>query len=208
MLTRDISKRDSIYHIVFDLDGTLVKIPVPWREVYSKLSKELGRDVSSIVALYEEIWKTEKYKIVSRIVEDYELKAIEHTVVLDNSPLIVKELSKKYTLSLVTLQSSRVMMKILRKFSMEDYFIVKVSRDITPIRYEQIVRVLEEAHIPSHRTLVIGDLLNDVRAAIRAGCKAMLIDRENKSEKEYVIVNGKYRVPVIRRLNEIRAFLS
>jgi len=191
-----------VKHIIFDLDGTLVKIPVPWGRVYARLSALLGYKVTSIVALYAKIWRSNEYDVVSRIVEEYELSAIDDIEVLDNSPEIIKRLSEKYILSLVTLQSTKVMDKILNKLGISDFFRAKVSRDISPIRYEQILKAVNITNIPTRNTLVVGDLLNDVESAIKAGCSAVLIAREGVQMER---MNGKYMV--IRNLEELYSFL-
>ena len=192
----------NVRHIIFDLDGTLVRIPVPWKQVYNRLSALLGYRVTSIVALYAKIWKSNEYDVVSRIVEEYELSAIDNIEVLDNSPEIIKRLSEKYTLSLVTLQSTKVMDKILNKLGISSFFRAKISRNVSPIRYEQILKAVNITNIPTRNTLVVGDLLNDVESAIKAGCLAILIVREGVQKEK---INGKYMI--IRNLEELYSLL-
>jgi len=173
-----MGKRMGIRHLIFDLDGTLILLPVKWSDVRRKLSEVLQRRVRSIVKLYSEIWMDkELFKVVSAIVEEHELKALTEVKVLDDSPKVLKELSSNYRLSLVTLQSDRVASAILDDLGVRSLFLAKVTRDDIPLREEQIRIVLDRTGFRAEETVVIGDLMNDVRAALRVGCWAIHICR-------------------------------
>lgn len=163
--------------IVFDLDGTLVRLPVDWRLVVDGLSKMLNRRVVSLVKLYPLIWGSPNYEVVSRYVESYELKAIDNLLILDDSPNILMKLHSKYKLGLVTFQGLNVVKRILEKLNLSHLFEGISTRDDAPTREEQISQVISSFNLKASDILVVGDRLNDVFSASKLGCKAALIDR-------------------------------
>lgn len=54
-----------------------------------------------------------------------------------------------------------------------------------------LIRAAQELHIDLSRSWMIGDILNDVEAGKRAGCRTVLIDNGNETEWE----SGPYREP-------------
>lgn len=54
-----------------------------------------------------------------------------------------------------------------------------------------LLRAAEENDIDLSQSWMIGDILNDTEAGLRAGCKTILIDNGNETEWK----NGKYRRP-------------
>lgn len=54
-----------------------------------------------------------------------------------------------------------------------------------------IFRAAEELGISLDRSWMAGDILNDVEAGNRAGCRTVLVNRQNETEW----VSGRYRVP-------------
>jgi len=168
-----------IRHLIFDLDGTLIHLPVNWTHVKHEVSSFLARNVDSLIQLYSEIWRNkELFKKVSDIVEKHELEATRYVKILDDAPEVLRSLKEKYSISLVTLQSKNVAERILAYMDVRELFKVIITRENVPIRSEQIRLVLKLTNFKPEETLVIGDLLNDINSALIVGCKAVLIKRE------------------------------
>ena len=77
--------------IIFDLDGTLVRLPVDWRRVLNTIEEMLGTKVKSLIGLYAEIWGTKTYEAVSRKVEEFEIASLDKMEILDDSPKLLKK---------------------------------------------------------------------------------------------------------------------
>jgi HAD superfamily hydrolase (TIGR01549 family) len=168
--------------IIFDLDGTLVSLPIDWRRVINHVSDLLGIKVRSLLDLYPRLWGTEKYDVVSRAIEEFELASLDGLEFLDDSPRLLMRLSSEYELGLITFQGVNVTRKIIKRMGIEGLHIV--TRDDSPTRIEQIARIVSAARLGFGDFLVVGDMLNDVYSAIKAGCRAVLVDRRGKYSPE------------------------
>ena len=68
-----------------------------------------------------------------------------------------------------------------------------------------LLKAAEEHHLDLSKSWMIGDILNDVEAGIRAGARAVLIDNGNETEW----VKGRYRVPTYQcqNINQAAMFI-
>ncbi len=167
----------SIRNLIFDLDETLILLPVDWSLIYRELGKLLGREVSSFTVTLSMLWGSDLYWEVSRFVEKYELESLSGLIVLDDSPYILRKLSESYTLNLTSLQSRKAIENVLSLIGIRDLFKVVVSRDERPTRRDQIKLVLSTGGYEASETVMVGDRVNDVLSALENGCKAVLIVR-------------------------------
>ena len=185
--------------IIFDLDGTLVELPVNWREVISSVENMLGIKVRSLLELYPKIWGTEKYELVSRMVERFEMASLDGFRFLDDSPQLLRDLSSKYQLGLITFQGINVAKRITEMIGING--LLMATRDDAPTRIEQISRIVSATRYEFEDFLVVGDLLNDVYSALKVGCHAVLVDRYNryddvdKIEKKITVISNLKNLP-------------
>ena len=185
--------------IIFDLDGTLVELPVNWREVISSVENMLGIKVRSLLELYPKIWETEKYELVSRMVERFEMASLDGFRFLDDSPQLLRDLSSKYQLGLITFQGINVAKRITEMIGING--LLMATRDDAPTRIEQISRIVSATRYEFEDFLVVGDLLNDVYSALKVGCHAVLVDRYNryddvdKIEKKITVISNLKNLP-------------
>ncbi|MCD6089203.1 HAD family hydrolase [Candidatus Bathyarchaeota archaeon] len=186
--------------IIFDLDGTLVRLPVDWRRVLNTIEEMLGTKVKSLIGLYAEIWGTKTYEAVSRKVEEFEMASLNKMEILDDSPKLLKSLSTKYFIGLVTFQSRKVARKIIERIGVEE--IVIATRDDSPTRADQISLIISSTSLNPRDFLIVGDRLNDVYSALRVGCNAVLVDRTGRNlqnEKEFIVIQDLKALPKIIR---------
>ena len=185
--------------IIFDLDGTLVELPVNWREVISSVENMLGIKVRSLLELYPKIWGTEKYELVSRMVERFEMASLDGFRFLDDSPQLLRDLSSKYQLGLITFQGINVAKRITEMIGING--LLMATRDDAPTRIEQISRIVSATRYEFEDFLVVGDLLNDVYSALKVGCHAVLVDRYNRYddvdeiEKKITVISNLKNLP-------------
>lgn len=189
----------NIRNLIFDLDETLILLPVDWSLIYRELGRLLGREVSSFTATLSMLWGSKLYWEVSRFVEKYELESLSNLIVLDDSPYILRKLGENYRLNLTSLQSRRSIESILNLIGVRELFKVVVSRDERPTRREQIKLVLSVGGYEASETIMVGDRVNDVLSALENNCKAVLIVRRMSElenlrklglESEVLALNG------------------
>jgi len=192
--------------IIFDLDGTLVHLPIKWQRIVEQIEGLLGVKIGSLLDLYVELWGTESYESVSHIVEEFEMAALDKLEILDDSPQLLRRLSVKYNLGIVTFQSRTVARKVIEKIGING--LVMATRNDSPTRIGQISRVVSASSLSFKDFLVVGDRLNDVYSALKVGCKAVLVDRIGRDipirelRKFIVISNLKNLPSIIEKENE------
>ena len=184
--------------IIFDLDGTLVHLPIDWRRVLNTIEEMLGTKIESLIGLYAEIWGTKTYEAVSRKVEEFEIESLDKMEILDDSPRLLKSLSTKYFIGLVTFQSRKVARKIIERIGIDE--VMMATRDDSPTRADQISLVISSTTLNPRDFLVVGDRLNDVYSALRVGCNAVLVDRIGRNlqnEKKFIVIRNLKDLPKI-----------
>jgi len=191
-----------VHGIIFDLDKTLVHLSIDWGRVVRNIEDLLGVEFRSLSELFPMIWGTEKYEIVSRTIEEYELASLSKLKFLDDAPELLRDLSAKYKLGVVTFQGKNVTRMIIEKLGIHGIPIA--TRDDDPTRVGQISLILSNTQLQVNEALVIGDRLNDVYSALEIGCNAVLVDRQNF----YDLNRNKNGFSVISNLKELLKLLS
>jgi phosphoglycolate phosphatase-like HAD superfamily hydrolase len=154
---------------------------------------------------FPKVWGTEKYNLISRTIEDFELSSLGDLEVLDDSPKLLMQLSSRYLLGLVTFQGKNVLKKILETLGILNVFHGMSSRDDAPSRIEQISQIVSSSNFKPKDFLVVGDRLNDVNSALDFGCKAIQIVRplpdnlhennpDNK-DKKFIVIHSLQEIP-------------
>lgn len=183
--------------IIFDLDGTLVDLPIDWHRVIRQVERILGVKVKSLLELYPKTWGTEKYKLISQTVEEFEFASLDKLKVLDNSVELLMELSPKYLIGIATFQGENVVKKIFDRLGTRN--LVLATRDDAPTKIKQISHIISSTSLEPEDFLVVGDRLNDVYSALDLGCQAILVDRRNKFDPNKIREN----ITIIPNLAEL-----
>lgn len=169
--------------IIFDLDGTLIRLPVR----YDLLREQLRRFFQS---------KSDFFQLIPSIVDHakgdptmvrraFELICTEELIGTNKIVIIKGALdllhqlkSDDKILGLVTLQCRKATRHIINNVEMEGLFSSILTRDESYDRLDQIEKTLKSLGLLPDETIVIGDRLNDIEAAERAGCKSILVGRK------------------------------
>ncbi len=169
--------------VIFDLDGTLIRLPVR----YDLLRDQLRRLFQS---------KNDFFQLIPSIVDQakgdptmvrtaFELICVEELlgtskiVIIKGALDLLHQLkSDNKILGLVTLQCRKAARHIINNVEMEGLFSSILTRDESYDRHDQIEKTLESLGLLPDETIVIGDRLNDIEAAERAGCKSILVGRK------------------------------
>ena len=175
--------------IIFDLDGTLVKLPIRYDIVQKKL-KELFKTESDLSPLIPSI--IEKSNGNSSMINNaFELICAEELIASESleeiegaTQLIEHLLAKNCTISLVTLQCRKSTETILRKLDLFDKFSSIITRDENHDRLTQIKKTNELLGFDPGNVIVIGDRINDINCATKAGCTSILVNGTDITSKK------------------------
>ncbi len=166
-------------HLVFDMDGTIMQIPVEWSKVLSELEDLLGYKLSGILPILRKLYGTPLYRSINSVIEKYELKAINKIRVLDDSPRVLVELSKKYPIHLVTMQSRRVAQKALELMGIASIPLTLVTRDEAGFRETQLKLVMNKHNLRPSQVVFIADKVLDMCIAYKLGVRGILVARKD-----------------------------
>ena len=171
--------------IIFDLDGTLIKLPVRYELLLNNLRKFFDTTDEFKPLIPSIVKKSQgdriKLKNAFNLICDEELVAANNFELIDNAIQILNYFkSKNYTIGLVTMQCRKAVEKILSSIKISEIFSSIITRDEHYDRFEQIKKMFEALNLSPKEVLMIGDRIHDVESAHKAGCKAVLV-HEHKS---------------------------
>jgi len=172
--------------IVFDLDGTLIQLPINYKKIQKNL-KQLFNTSNNLTPLIPTIIKLsqndpEKVKTSFNLICEEEILASKNFKIMDNAIEILKFIkSKNLSLCLVTMQCQNALEKIIADLQISNLFDSIISRDISVDRQKQIELSLEKIDLMPSEVLVIGDRLHDVESGKKIGCMPIL--KINEIEK-------------------------
>jgi HAD superfamily hydrolase (TIGR01549 family) len=154
--------------VIFDLDGTLVQLPID----YERLFLEFGR-----------IMKTGRVRPLTKTIpqlddktrenvfeawEKAERGALANLTVKNEGMAIYKKFSGTPK-ALVTMQGKTVTCSIIKNLSLSFNFVI--SREHSLNRLEQLEVVLVKLGVSPKNVLFVGDTEEDSHAAKKAGCQ-------------------------------------
>lgn len=163
-------------YLVFDMDGTLVQLPVDWDIVHKELRSHIRGEWETVLGLYSRYCGTPTYDLADKIVEKYEQVALEDLEILDDSPSIIEELSKKYKIILVTMQPKSIAGKIIDMLYLGNYVEEFYTRNDACTRIEQI-KLVAEKHGRENIVLFTGDKILDAIAGYVNGIETAIVLR-------------------------------
>ena len=162
----------TIKAIIFDLDGTLVSLPIDYPALYAAFKKIMR------IKNIEPLTKT-----VAVLNDDLRMKVFETWTRAEFTILpkmtVVKEgmeLYQQYSRiprALVTMQGRETVERILRTLNLS--FQAVMTREDSLDRTTQIMFALKKLRLEPKSALVIGDRETDKIAAEKIGCKFMMV---------------------------------
>jgi len=170
--------------IIFDLDGTLIRLPIDYNKIQNMLRELFGtsENFTPLIATIIKKAQDDKEKISKafELICREELSSIDKMETIDGALNLLKDIqSKKIILSLITMQCKEAVTRILSKLNMgNNMFSIIISRDESYDRLDQIKKTVEKLSVPSNEVIVIGDRIHDIKSAQQAGCKSILVNRK------------------------------
>ena len=170
---------DAVDSYVFDLDGTLISIPVAWDDVRSELRKVTNTsmnfnpfflDIQVILARRPELRKP-----VLRTIDHYESLAAPEARLQDGALDVLSKLAARGRLSLVTMQGLAACTRILERLGIARFFFSKFTREDSMDRPTQLQMAIQSLGSKENRTVFVGDRINDLKAARKVGVRFVMI---------------------------------
>ena len=157
---------------IFDLDGTLVKLPIDYRALYEEFCKITGikniEPVTETVAALNEALREKVFETWTKA----ELAILQKMTAVKEGVELYEQYSE-ISKALVTMQGKRAVEKILSTLNLS--FLVIITREDSLDRAAQITLALEKLRLKPENVIVIGDRETDKIAAERVGCKFRMV---------------------------------
>jgi len=157
--------------LVVDVDGTLIPVLIDFEELRSKVRRVLGVS-DPLRPLGESLHRLPLNESLKReawsIIEEAELDSVNRlsvNEVKENIEAIKRAVSIGVRLVIVTIRSHRTTRLILEKLNLLNLTVEVITRDLTPIRVDQLKYIKEKY---GDRVVFIGDTIYDEEAAREA----------------------------------------
>jgi HAD superfamily hydrolase (TIGR01549 family) len=155
--------------VIFDLDGTLLDLPIDYPSMYKKISELTGK--TEIRPLLKTVGQIKDKQILKQVLDawtEYELAIIDKITIHENGMRLYSqhiELPK----AVVTMQSRETLHIICQKFNLQ--FDATFTRDDSFNRAEQLKLATTKLNLSPSDTLFVGNIDNDENAAKQMGCQ-------------------------------------
>jgi len=181
--------------IIFDLDGTLVRLPIRYNIIFEKL--EILFDTKDEFKPLIPTILTKANNDVNLIQQAFDLICDEETIaanyfkVIENAIEILDYFkNENFSLGLVTMQCKKAAKLVLDSMNISNHFSSIITRDDSHERTVQIKKSVEFLSLSPQEIVVIGDRIHDVNSAKQIGCSAILSNKNKlDSFKESPVIS-------------------
>ena len=169
--------------IIFDLDGTLVRLPIRYEVIFEKLQSlfDTQDEFKPLIPIILEKANNDA-KLIQRafdlICEEETQAANDFKIIDDAIDTLNYFKNRNYSLSLVTMQCMKAAKLVLDKMQISELFSSIITRDDSPQRSIQIKNSVEILSLSPDNVIVIGDRIHDVKSAKEVGCSAILFNKD------------------------------
>jgi len=181
--------------IIFDLDGTLVRLPIRYEIIFEKL-RNLFDTKDEFKPLIPTIL-TKANNDMNLIQQAFDLICDEETIAANNFEVIENAIeildyfkNENFSLGLVTMQCKKAAKLVLDSMNISNHFSSMITRDDSYERTIQIKKSVEFLSLSPQEIVVIGDRIHDVNSAKQVGCSAILSNKNKlDSFKESLVIS-------------------
>jgi len=195
-------KKSKNIKIFFDFDGTLVSLPIKWIQVKRIIKQYVDiNEWETITSVLNKLWTKdkEKYYLISKIIEESEMRVINDAKVIVNTELLNKLYGKVKYMYIVSRQSENTIKQVLRNYHLSHYFNKVYAREEGPDKMKIIAKEREQ----NASIVIIDDNLSTVVKAYRYGYIGLYITRsKHKTLQSYSL-----GIPSFVNVNEAISFL-
>ena len=159
--------------VIFDLDGTLVDIPINYERLFEEFKRIMKTD--NVRPLLDAISKTNgaTRKRVFKAWNKAELAILEKISSKTAGLKIYQENADKRK-ALVTLQGRTIVDAVLERFQLS--FEVVVTREETLSRANQLLKAIKQLDFRNLDVLFVGNTDGDAIAASKVGCQFLRVE--------------------------------
>jgi HAD superfamily hydrolase (TIGR01549 family) len=179
--------------IVFDLDGTIVRLSVDWISLKNKLMNEYSKiydescSFESVSACLSKVVERNDNHVLESffdIIRQSELEMIQETQLIEESVFFVnnkelfgvKEKTKLAILSLNTRKTIISSLELVKIYKMFDFIVgIEDVRKWKP-NPEGLLKIQNHYHLKKEEMIYFGDLKKDILTGKNAGIDAFYID--------------------------------
>jgi HAD superfamily hydrolase (TIGR01549 family) len=158
--------------VIFDLDGTLVKLPIDYRTLYEEFKKIIG--VNNIEPVTKTIAKLDA-TLKGRIFDTWttaELAILPKMTTVKEGMMLYQKYRGTPRV-LVTMQGKITVERILNSLSLS--FQAVITREDSLDRATQIRMAIRKLRLRPENVIVIGDRETDQTAAEKLGCQFKMV---------------------------------
>jgi len=159
--------------VIFDLDGTLIHLPIDYEAFLEKVKKitKLNK-VKPLTQTINSLDEATRNKIFQEW-KKAEWKAIQKFTINKKGMQLYREYTEKPK-ALVTMQSREIAEEIIRLLNLS--FTIIITRENSLNRQEQIKMAIAKLGKKPQNILVIGDTDNDKASSEKIGCKFLKVE--------------------------------
>lgn len=162
-----------IQALIFDLDGTLLDLPIDYPKMYVEFKGIMGvSEVRPLLKVVAQIKDPQTLQRVFSAWENFELAILDKVSVHEEGMKIYRENVGKPK-ALVTMQGKETMSKILARFGLS--FDVVLTREDSFSRIEQLEAATAILGFDVGNVLFVGNMDNDAVAARQVGCQFLRV---------------------------------
>lgn len=186
--------------IIFDLDGTLIHLPIKYdiiRKDMQNLFKTNNEFIPLIPSIIQNATNDKMIHEAFEIICKEELVAADKLEIVDGAIDLLNHLHPKFSLGLVTLQCRKATEKIISKMGVDNLFSYVLTLDESTDRINQIENMVASLDLSSDEVVMIGDRLNDVVSATKVGCNSILVGNKKLPQNEH-------KIRVVAKLSDLK----
>jgi HAD superfamily hydrolase (TIGR01549 family) len=166
--------------VIFDLDGTLINLPVNYGKLVEEIEKitktEYVGPLTAAVSKLDEKTKREVFKVW----DEAELEALGKMTINAKGMAIYRRFSEKPK-ALVTMQGKALVKAVFERLKMP--FNMILTRENSLDRVEQLRHTIQSFRTPAEKILFIGNTKGDLQAARKAECQFRNVQQRPSAAK-------------------------
>jgi len=160
--------------VIFDLDGTLVHLPINYEKLFTEFRKIIGTsNIHPLTQKISELDAKTKKKIFD-VWNNFEIEAVSNLKLNTEGIALYKKFSKKRK-ALVTMQGKPVVGIITGRLKL--HFDAIITREQTLNRIEQLKIVAQKLGVSLSNILFVGNTNEDSLAAEKVGCRFLEVGK-------------------------------
>ena len=200
-------EKQSIEALIFDIDGTLVILPIDWGRIVDEIRRVSNGGARTFLGFVARYFNSDGFWYIHRVLEEEELRAVEAMEVLDSAPSYIEGVCGVKRIGFVTMQSRVAAQEILKRLKLDRCIDVLITREDAPTRALQLSIAINRLGVEPRKTLFIGDKIADAIAAIINNINAIIVMRNpidmRISDTDYLDEDLEvFGIPIAKSLSE------